>query len=348
MSHGQSQYKRFVFTAPLTVGGHDVVRQAIRTMGFTKFCFQHETGEDGYEHYQGRVSGRKALRMSELLNRAKAKGDPVTQIHWEIEINARGSEMYVTKDQGRVAGPWKDTDPLPPYIPHKFRTMELWRWQRSVVDRLERQDDRKFLFLVDKKGGHGKSALGMYMSLHHGAIRIPSSIRTAEDMSAVVLAKVGKDPHLVRTIILDIPRSVVTSDHWGKWIAALEEIKNGHVYDKRYAYREVFFEPPKILVTSNSSPPPWLLTADRIDIVDILWLLFSCGEMDRSEYDKAMRDQRAHDQVWKEKRRRLVTDDLQTEEAASAAPNAASSIPDRDSVSELSSLVHCAAAQYPE
>ncbi len=312
MANGLTQYKRFVFTQKCDIT-HDECIRRILNLGFTKYCFQQERGlgghrgtdvpglpEDGktqgpddsneskgFLHYQGRVSGTKPFRIGELVNASSYCG---YNFHWEIERDARGSQMYVTKELTRISGPWSDRDVVQ-YVPRRYRALVLRPSQTWILGRLANQSDRKMLFIVDPRGGTGKSTLGMYLSVQQQAIRIPASVRTAEDIMAIVMAAVASHPERTRTIVLDIPRSVQTADHWGKWLSALEDIKNGHVYDKRYSWKEVFFEPPRIFITSNDRPPARLLTNDRFDVVDMLWILFNVGEMEASEYVRLKKEQ---------------------------------------------------------
>ncbi len=342
-SKQESQFKRWVFTLKKTpLLTHNGVIERLKELGFTKWCFQEERGanenehgvaqEGGFLHYQGRASGRKPYRFAQL----KAKSASLEfGFHWEIERDARASTMYVTKDATRVSGPWADTDPKPDYVPRKYReSFRLRRSQQWIVDRLTSQDDRSLLFVVDKRGATGKTTLGMYLSTREDAIRIPSSVGRSEDIMAIVMAKVTLHPERTYTVVLDIPRSVVTADHWGKWLSALEEIKNGHVFDKRYAWREQKFEPPRILVTANDRPPWQLLTRDRFDVVDMLWILFTCGEMDQAEYARLKKEQREQDakRVFKKTR---IHDDVEMESVASQETEDSGLVPETEFSEDL-------------
>ena len=83
-----------------------------------RWAFQLEEGEqNGYKHYQGRVS---------LKVRAR-KGPCHDAIHWSPtskDVAVTGNEFYVLKEETRVLGPWTDRDP---YIPRQVRGIELWK-----------------------------------------------------------------------------------------------------------------------------------------------------------------------------------------------------------------------------
>lgn len=54
---------------------------------------------------------------------------------------------------------------------HVFEEMndELFDWQKEVLEILEQQNNRKILFVVDDKGGQGKSYLAKYILMHKNA-----------------------------------------------------------------------------------------------------------------------------------------------------------------------------------
>lgn len=273
-----------------------------------QWCFQEEKGDGGYEHYQGRLSLKEKKRLSEIRALFPGWGT----CHWEAERDGDKSGFYVTKEESRVAGPWSNKDVVP-YIPRFHRNLVFTRVQQWIFDKLKAQDDRKFLFLVDKEGGTGKSTFGTQLSLKHGGIRIPASIKTAEDALAVVYSRVSVNPGKTWIIYLDIPRSVAKAEHWGKWLSLLEDVKNGHAYDKRYTWKECFFEPPKVLVVSNSYPPKGLLTGDRYDCQDMLWIRFTVGDLSKAAYEEklAARKQAQLDKE-KEQEKKKVKDKVES------------------------------------
>jgi hypothetical protein len=68
--------------------------------------------------------------------------------------------------------------------------------------------------------------------------------------------------HNARGFIFDLPRADDIAKKKQMWMA-IETIKNGYLYDKRYNFREMWIEPPKILVFANDNPPFESLSADR-------------------------------------------------------------------------------------
>lgn len=276
-----------------------------------RWCFQLEKGDGGLVHIQGCVSFKAGKRLSELSKIFLCPGVN-KKAHWSATRDEKSASFYSTKEDTRVLGPWTDKD-QPAYIPVAFRNPVLRAEQQWILDRLEDQNNRKILFVVDRAGNSGKTWFGLYLCMHKCGVRIPSSMKSAGEIIQAAMATLGATPSKQRYLSLDIPRSVTGRESWIKWLSALEDIKNGHLCDPRYAWREAFIEPPKMLVTANAAPPRDLLTTDRFDIVDMLWIKFATGVLSQEEYRAAKEKQKQEDDDRKEQRRSRVTHDKKTE-----------------------------------
>lgn len=224
-----------------------------------RWCFQLEKAPStGKLHLQGRVSFKTPKRKSE------AKID--AQTHVSPESDTTAGDFYVQKEETRIDGPWsdKDVDPVSErakkyWLKHpNFNNLQSMMWNALV-----HQNERQILFVYDPTGGRGKSTFIMRLVIEHGALQIPPTCQTAEDMIqfAFVYLKDGQ------FVVMDIPRAVNSEQSWNKWLSALETLKNGYVYDKRYAPKFKYVAPPRLMVTCNSLPPPTLLTRDRYCII---------------------------------------------------------------------------------
>jgi len=319
------QLRRWCFTVKATGLTPERLIAILKEIGVNKYAFQKEEGQQrpaasgssaedaksgGYIHYQGRVSFKQAKRLPNLKH-------PDIKPHWSIEANEQASSFYVLKEDTRVEGPWTDKDTVP-YIPFRLRVGEdrLRGWQQWILARVRAQGDRKITFVVDKKGGRGKSFLGLWIATH-GGVRLPTSLTHVQDFIQAAMATLGGTPSRSKIVVLDVPRSCVGVEKWFKFLTALEDIKNGHLCDPRYAYKEAFIEPPQLLVFSNTYPPVECLTGDRFDCVDILWAMFSCGDLSRDEYDAERAAQRAASKKVK------VTADIEEEDDAGGVSSAA-------------------------
>lgn len=84
--------------------------------------------------------------------------------------------------------------------------------------------------------------------------------------------------------VVDIPRAMDLNALKTLWIA-LEELKNGFAYDKRYRYREVQFTCPQIFVFTNTLPPQHVYTRDRWQQIEVLGVASAPGILPEPQED---------------------------------------------------------------
>lgn len=217
-----------------------------------KWCFQEEIGDSGFRHFQGRVSLRTKKRLSSLINIS-----PANQIHWSITSKgATGNNLYVTKEDTRVDGPWSDKD-VPLYIPRQIREIKVWRpWQQAVLEKSKIWDTRTIDCIIDKVGNIGKSVLVTYMGVHKLACQIPFA-NDYKDVLSGVMDRPKRGCYLV-----DMPRAL-KKEKLFQLYSALESIKSGYAFDPRYSFKEEYFDSPNIWVFTNNAPDTNLLSRDR-------------------------------------------------------------------------------------
>lgn len=137
----------------------------------------------------------------------------------------------------------------------KYQCLTLRVWQEMAVDMLKETDERAIHVIFDPVGNHGKTYLGKYCQVNHIAQYVPP-FNDAQDFMAFAMEKPAK------AYIFDMPRSESIKQRKGMW-SAVEQIKNGYLYDKRYKFRDTWIEPPQILVICNELPDVASLSADR-------------------------------------------------------------------------------------
>lgn len=228
-----------------------------------KWCFQLEKcPTTGRLHYQGRLSLKVKLQKSAIIKAI----EPTWNICWSVEQNESASSLYVTKEDSRIDGPWSDKD-VPTYIPRALRTLELKGWQPTLRDILLKPGgDRVIHLVLDEAGGIGKSTLAKYMFVNHGAIILPGSIGSAENLMKLVcnsLKGIHPSKHVV--FFLDLPRAV-KKNNWEDWCTTMEQIRGGHITDWRYGGENRLIEPPSVCCFTNSLPPVDAFTSDRWQI----------------------------------------------------------------------------------
>lgn len=229
-----------------------------------KWAFQLEKGEESSKlHFQGRFSLKSKIRRStllKLLQTPNADGKiPLREMHVSVTSCAnRSNDFYVTKDETRVEGPWKDTDPPEPYVPKHLR-VEKWifPWQQTVWDSLQTpNNDRIVNCIICPVGKKGKSTFCDNLGARNLAIRIPY-IKSYQD----VMRQVMDQPKL-GCYMVDLPRGL-KNVRFDEMYSALETVKDGYAYDERYHYKCEYFDRPHIWTFCNNPPDLNLLSPDR-------------------------------------------------------------------------------------
>lgn len=215
-----------------------------------KWCFQLEEGKSGYVHYQGRVSLKVKLRLLSLCNKTKDWG-----FHWSVTSNdSVDNDFYVTKEDTRRGGPWCDKDIK---IPRQVREIvELYPWQKYIVDHSKDWDTRTINVVIDSIGCNGKSILTAYMCTKGLARKVPA-LNNFKDVMGMVLCMPES-----RCYLVDMPRAQ-NKENIEEFYSAIESLKDGHVWDCRYSYKERWMDCPNVWVFSNRMPDRSLLSADR-------------------------------------------------------------------------------------
>lgn len=247
-----------------------------------KWVFQLEKGQNGYEHYQCRVSLLKKMRLStaiKVLRPVFLKGttglsfhiSPTTNTTVDLvdqdecngheNLNNRGFS-YVMKEDTRVDGPWSDQEwlaPLPLTRQLKyFMECELRPFQKKLMDLCKKNSgDRIIHYIIEEKGATGKSIMVEYLCYHRLAVQIPG-LKSAEDIMQMCLC-LGKNRS---TYLIDLPRSMHKQNMFELY-TGLESLKNGYAYDKRYSFRQMQIDRPNIICFSNHFPEIGAMSKDR-------------------------------------------------------------------------------------
>lgn len=224
------------------------------------FCkhwsFQKEEGSTGYVHYQGRISLLTKLRANTIITKHPILGK------WSITSNEnQNNDFYVTKEDSRLDGPWKDTDEVN-YVPIQYRIKELYPWQQQIVNDSKKFHPREINIILNRSGNVGKSTLVGYMCCNRLARRIPA-LNNFKDIIQLVLAM-----PVAKCYLIDMPRAI-RKDDLREFYSAIESIKDGHVFDTRYGYKERWFDSPSVYVFTNKIPAQEYLSRDRWKITEI-------------------------------------------------------------------------------
>lgn len=213
--------------------------QVLENQGAERYVIGDEVGEGGYEHYQVRVVYKTEHTMEWML-KVWAPWGHVTASHVR--------DFKYCEKEGKFYRSWEK-------CLNKYLEIDLREWQGQAVGLLKEQNDRQIVVIVDEAGNHGKTVLSKYCQITRKATYVPP-MGDAQDLMAFAMAKPSAG------YIFDMPRTESIKEKKGMW-SAIEQIKNGYLYDKRYNYRDMWIDPPAILVMANEEPPWNNLSADR-------------------------------------------------------------------------------------
>lgn len=214
--------------------------------GSREWVIGEETGLDGYEHLQVVVHFKKGIKPEILKQNIGPFG--------HVEPSHVHDFEYAMKT-GHYIKSWYD--PL-----DEVKNIDLWEWQKDVLELLEKQTDRQILCIVNKSGNVGKSIFSKYCEANKLMDVCPVVSEEFNDYTGYCFEFEAKG------YIFDIPRSESTKRRKTMW-AGIEIIKNGLLFEKRYHPRKKWIKSPKILVMTNYWPPIDALSWDRWQLYEL-------------------------------------------------------------------------------
>lgn len=215
-----------------------------------KWVFQLEAcPSTGRHHLQGKVSLIKKVRQAQI-------DSYFAEWKWFLTPTKQLQDFtYASKLPSRLEGPWSSDDE-PSYVPSDIRGLELWPWQKEIVDRSKFLNTRCVDILYDPTGSCGKTTLVRYCGVHKLGRKLLFS-RDYKDIMRMVM-----DMPKSNLYFCDVARAQAKDNLAGFW-SAIEEVKGGYAYDERNHFREAYFDPPHIWVFTNTLPDRTMLSANR-------------------------------------------------------------------------------------
>lgn len=234
----------------------------------TKWIFQKERGEEtGYEHFQCRFTLRKKMRFTNLRERLIEELG-ISGFHLTPTSKhciRKDEEYYVTKEDTRIDGPWRNTTETP--VQKYWSNVTLRPWQEQIVREIENYvpEIRIVNLIVNTRGNEGKSFLTTYLGVHEKILEMP----VMDDYKDVMqhLFSTYEDGKTV-PIFIDVPRGMSEKTAHGSY-SAIETIKRGFLYDTRYRGRQRYIIPPCIYIFCNHFPNRNLLSWDRWNVREL-------------------------------------------------------------------------------
>jgi len=249
-----------------------------------KFVFQLEEGESKIPHFQIRLNLINKMRSAPLL-KLIFKSLSITDHKAYIHISPTSGDVhkhknfnYVMKLDGRIAGPWADTDfnnEEKKFIIDELKDVtfdNLRPFQKSLLLMSRIKDRRCIDIIFDPPGNKGKGFFGDYMRLHENVCILPSIddykliIQHTHCVLSARIKKYGSDKRDIPLFILDMPK-VFDPSHMTSLMGAIETIKGGVVCDYRHkSSEEIVFNKPRIFVFTNKPIDLTLFSKDRYKI----------------------------------------------------------------------------------
>lgn len=219
---------------------------------------EEELGPENTAHYhfQGRFRCKKVKKRLTTLKREFASTIMETA-HLSVTSSANvKNNFYVTKEETRVAGPWFSSSYHPPeeYVPRQVRHItkdNLRPWQKIVYEDIHKFNDRQINVIVDRKGNVGKSSFLTWCSCHvKGVIEVPPVHDFKDVCQFVSSIVVQRGRSAAQTLFVDFPRAR-DQTKINQFMAGIENLKNGSLFDTRYTAKSVKIDSPNIWMFTN-------------------------------------------------------------------------------------------------
>lgn len=270
------------FTVPKDKWTIDELIQRLDENGADRYAIGDEVGSTGYAHFQGRVVfkvGKEISTVCNLLGFRRGLGPDMDRWGNVSPTHVRNFE-YVKKE-GKFYCSWEGAL-------RKFTRIELLQWQSECEKLIHQQSERQVLCIVNESGNIGKTWLAKYLEATHQADVCPVSDGDASNYLEYCCK------HPAKGYVFDVPKADSIKSKKAMW-RAIEQVKNGLLYDRRYTSEKMWIEPPKIVIFTNEYPPVDTLSADRWQVYTVCKVLGECkGLQEMQPYW----DEQAQDYQW--------------------------------------------------
>jgi hypothetical protein len=229
------------------------------------WVFQLEKGDEtGYLHYQGQVRLIKKRRPCEIIKKWAPLLPGVHITPTSGEAFQKRDFNYVMKADTRVDGPWSSKDEVKTMTKQleNFMKHEMYPWQKKVAEMAKPFDVRTIHIILDERDTRGKSRFAEWMEYFDHGYAIPP-FTAMEDLMQCCMSISAKKCYLI-----DMPKGM-KKDKLAGFYAGIAALKDGVMYDKRYAFKKRRIDCPNIFIFTNSIPDIDLLSADRWKILRV-------------------------------------------------------------------------------
>lgn len=232
---------------------HGTLEQLLSVIEPRLYVFQLEQAPTTSQlHYQGVLAVKNPVVMPKWL---------CAQVHWERCRDLKAAIRYCQKAETRLRGPWGFNVTMEQVL--KLPSLQQFApWQLHVLALIAKDPDyRTIHWFWDSAGNTGKSSLCRYIRATQ-----TRSLYVAGAGKDIIYAMTKKlEKGHVSTVLFDIPR--ICEGHVS--YSAMEQIKNGILFNGKYESGDMIFNPPHIICFSNFPPDEGSLSADRWSITNI-------------------------------------------------------------------------------
>lgn len=229
----------YILTIPRTVH-KKILKLMIKENDCKKWIIAREVGENGYQHYQIRLeTSNKGFFLWVKKNIPSAHVEKGSTDNFDYE--RKEGDYWCSYDTSDI---------------RKVRFGNLYPLQKRILRTVRNQSDREIDVWLDPHGAHGKTFLSIYLWERRQALVVPRSCGSADRIIQFVCSAYKNETY----IIIDIPRS---SKIRPDWYEAIEELKDGLVYDTRYSGRARNIRGVKIIIFTNTPLDTKRLSKDR-------------------------------------------------------------------------------------
>lgn len=267
----RGQYMYWLFTLNnYVIGDVERLRQLFN-VGCTWYRFQKEVGENGTPHLQGVCHFRGKMRLSQVRTHYSLRA------HWEPSKSEAANE-YCAKEETFAGERWeggkrrepkqlkdKYPDIKEPILTKKITLEDLNEEQKLVLEYFLGKcplSDRVIHWLWERKGNWGKTLVALYLIDNYGALLLAGGSKDAINGLFSYIKENDKVPPI---IIFDIPRCSKGHISYN----ALEQIKNGCVFNAKYETGMLRFDKPHVIVFANEEPEYSKLSRDRWQVKNL-------------------------------------------------------------------------------
>ena len=224
----------------------------------------------GALHFQGRGSLFKKLRPGSVsAGMAKELGFCYFQ---PTSAENVGNTNYQQKTDSHVAGPWSIKEPpslKSSDVTFIERIYDTLLWLHEMVNIVKGSIDPRTIYWVYDPTGNGcKSAAQRYLSYHKLVELIPF-VENHKDLLQFAHGYSHKRAYCVNIARGCAPKDDKERKEFASFIAGLESLKDGFVFDIRHNPKKEEMERPHLIVFANCKPIFDSATRDRWQILEI-------------------------------------------------------------------------------